>query len=95
MLLLILLLFYLYNIILPLYLYNTFILFVSLYYYYIYPDCYGVFVSIATSINSVGAAVKLAESRGIPLDQLSLEDLQGLHSGFQEDVAAVWSYEHR
>ena len=42
-----------------------------------------------------GAAVKLAEERGVGLDQLTLADLQGLHGSFEEDVALLWSYEHR
>lgn len=42
-----------------------------------------------------GAAVKLAEDRGVPLNALSLTDLQGLHPLFADDVARIWSYEHR
>lgn len=42
-----------------------------------------------------GAAVKLAETKGAPLDQLTLEDLLSLHSSFEADVAALWSYEYR
>eukprot|EP01041_Mallomonas_annulata_P004518 gene4518-8974_t len=41
-----------------------------------------------------GAAVKLAEEKNIPLDQLSLEDLLTLHPLFAEDVKELWSYEH-
>lgn len=41
-----------------------------------------------------GAAVKLAEERGVPLDQLTVTDLQTLHPLFAEDVAMLWSYEH-
>ena len=44
---------------------------------------------------SVGAAVKLAESKGIPLDKLSLEEMQTLHPLFAADVTKLWSYENR
>lgn len=40
-----------------------------------------------------GAAVRLAEQRGVPLSGLTVADLQGLHPAFGEDVAEVWSYE--
>ena len=40
-----------------------------------------------------GAAVKLAEDNNKPLDTLTLEDLKGLHSSFEEDVLKIWSYE--
>lgn len=43
----------------------------------------------------VGAAVKLAESKGVPLDKLSLEEMQTLHPLFAADVSLLWSYEHR
>lgn len=39
-----------------------------------------------------GAAVQLAEQRGVALDQLSVADLQGLHPAFGEDVTAVWDF---
>ncbi len=39
-----------------------------------------------------GAAVQLAEQRGVPLSALTVADLQGLHPAFQEDVALVWDY---
>lgn len=42
-----------------------------------------------------GAAVKLAENKGIPLDQLTLVDLKGLHNKFENDVMQLWSYENR
>ena len=38
--------------------------------------------------------MKLAEERGVPLNQLTLQDLQTLHPLFAEDVGAIWSYEH-
>jgi argininosuccinate lyase len=44
---------------------------------------------------AAGAAVKLAEERGVGLDKLTLTDLQSLHGSFQDDVAQLWSYEHR
>ncbi len=40
-----------------------------------------------------GAAVRLAEERGVPLSSLSLDDLRGLHPAFEEDVAQVWRFE--
>lgn len=40
-----------------------------------------------------GAAVKLAESRGVGIDALSVGDLQGLNERFEEDVLKIWSYE--
>jgi hypothetical protein len=42
-----------------------------------------------------GAAVKMAEERGAPLDTLTVADLQSLHPSFESDVSAVWSYENR
>ena len=41
-----------------------------------------------------GAAVKLAEDKGVPLDALTVADLKSLHAGFDEDVTQLWSYEH-
>mmetsp|Transcript_11455 Transcript_11455/g.11100 ORF Transcript_11455/g.11100 Transcript_11455/m.11100 type:complete len:462 (-) Transcript_11455:270-1655(-) len=41
-----------------------------------------------------GAAVKLAENKGVPLDQLTLVDLKGLHNKFENDVMQLWSYEN-
>ena len=40
-----------------------------------------------------GAAVALAESQGSTLTDLSLAELRSLHPAFEEDVAAIWSYE--
>lgn len=42
-----------------------------------------------------GAAVKLAEAKQLPLNQLTLADLRTLHTHFEEDVEAIWSYEAR
>jgi argininosuccinate lyase len=42
-----------------------------------------------------GAAVKMAETKGIPLDHLSVADLQSLSPLFEADVSAIWSYEAR
>lgn len=42
-----------------------------------------------------GAAVKLAEDRNVPLNTLTIEDLQSLHPLFEADVKELWSYEHR
>ncbi len=41
-----------------------------------------------------GAAVKLAEDRGIQISQLSLNDLRSLHYIFEEDVMQIWNYEN-
>lgn len=41
-----------------------------------------------------GAAVKLAEDKKIPLNTLTLADLQTLHPLFSEDVSKIWSYEN-
>jgi argininosuccinate lyase len=40
-----------------------------------------------------GAAVRMAEVQGIALSELELDDLQKLHTAFEEDVAAVWEFE--
>lgn len=40
-----------------------------------------------------GAAVSMAEVQGIPLSELTLEDLQRLHDAFEEDVVKVWDFE--
>lgn len=40
-----------------------------------------------------GAAVKLAETKGVPLSALTADDLRTLHDKFGDDVAEVWSYE--
>lgn len=40
-----------------------------------------------------GAAVKMAEDRGVPLSSLSPADLRTIHPLFDDDVAAVWDYE--
>ena len=42
-----------------------------------------------------GAAVKLAETKGVPLDRLTVADLQTLHPSFADDVTELWSYESR
>ncbi|CAM9536596.1 unnamed protein product [Chrysoparadoxa australica] len=39
-----------------------------------------------------GAAVKMAEDRGVPLNTLTPADLKTLHASFEDDVAAVWDY---
>ena len=41
-----------------------------------------------------GAAVKLAETKGVPLDKLTVADLKTLHSLFDDDVEKLWSYEN-
>lgn len=40
-----------------------------------------------------GAAVKLAEDRKCNMSDLSVQDLQDLHSAFADDVTNVWNYE--
>eukprot|EP00803_Ostreobium_quekettii_P001276 evm.model.scf_105.1 EVM.evm.TU.scf_105.1 scf_105:41304-46968(-) len=40
-----------------------------------------------------GEAVRLAEDRGIPLNELTADDLRGIHPMFGPDVSGVWSYE--
>ena len=40
-----------------------------------------------------GAAVRLAEQRGVALSVLTADDLRPLHSLFGDDVAKVWSFE--
>jgi len=40
-----------------------------------------------------GQAVQMAEERGCALTDLTLEDLQGMHSLFEADVMSVWDFE--
>ena len=40
-----------------------------------------------------GAAVKMAEDRGVPLSSLSPADLRTIHPLFDDDVASVWDFE--
>ncbi|KAI9007205.1 L-Aspartase-like protein [Gaertneriomyces semiglobifer] len=40
-----------------------------------------------------GYAVKMAEDKGKPLPDLTLQELKSLHSAFEEDVKKVWDYE--
>ncbi|KAJ1893839.1 argininosuccinate lyase [Kickxella alabastrina] len=40
-----------------------------------------------------GAAVKMAEDRGCQISDLSVADLQTLHTSFSNDVLLVWNYE--
>ena len=41
-----------------------------------------------------GAAVRMAELQAIPLSELTVADLQSLHDAFDDDVAALWSFEY-
>ncbi len=41
-----------------------------------------------------GAAVRMAEVQGIPMSELTVEDLQSIHEIFDEDVLAIWDFEH-
>ena len=40
-----------------------------------------------------GAAMQLAEQRGVELPALTLADLRSLHPAFEADVAQVWDFE--
>lgn len=40
-----------------------------------------------------GAAVKMAEDRGVPLSALTPADLRTIHPLFADDVASVWDFE--
>ncbi|GMI31448.1 hypothetical protein TeGR_g13184 [Tetraparma gracilis] len=40
-----------------------------------------------------GAAVRMAEDKGVNIGQLSLAELKSLHASFEEDVMEVWNYE--
>ena len=40
-----------------------------------------------------GAAVRLAEARGVSLDHLGVADLQALHPAFGDDVRTVWDFD--
>lgn len=40
-----------------------------------------------------GAAVKMAEDRGVSLHELKPEDFKSLHASFEDDVSKIWSYE--
>eukprot|EP00981_Chlorochromonas_danica_P009899 scaffold2876_cov186-Ochromonas_danica.AAC.2 len=51
-------------------------------------------VPFRESHHIAGAAVKLSEDRGQPLDTLNLQDLQSLHPAFEADVSSLWSYEN-
>ncbi len=42
-----------------------------------------------------GAAVKMSEDKGVPLDSLTPADLRTLHDAFEDDVQEVWNYETR
>lgn len=41
-----------------------------------------------------GAAVRMAEVQGVPLSELTVEDLQRLHHAFEADVVKLWDFEH-
>ncbi|MBC6955320.1 MAG: argininosuccinate lyase [Anaerolineae bacterium] len=43
--------------------------------------------------HTAGRAVRMARERGVPLDQLSLNDLRGLSGLIADDVAAVFDYD--
>jgi argininosuccinate lyase len=50
-------------------------------------------VPFRTTHHVAGAAVQMAEQRGVPLSSLTPDDLRTLHSAFGDDVAAVWDFE--
>lgn len=50
-------------------------------------------VPFRESHHVAGAAVRMAEVQAVPLAELTLEDLQTLHSAFTADVAEVWNFE--
>lgn len=41
-----------------------------------------------------GAAVRMAEDSGVPLNQLTADQLRSLHPLFEDDVSEVWSYQN-
>eukprot|EP00658_Telonema_sp_P-2_P039603 TRINITY_DN28306_c0_g1_i3.p1 TRINITY_DN28306_c0_g1~~TRINITY_DN28306_c0_g1_i3.p1 ORF type:complete len:339 (-),score=96.30 TRINITY_DN28306_c0_g1_i3:398-1414(-) len=43
--------------------------------------------------HTAGEAVRVSEERGVPLSQLSLDDLKQLNSSFEADVSSVWDFE--
>jgi argininosuccinate lyase len=49
-------------------------------------------VPFRTTHHVAGAAVALAEARGVALSELSVADLQTLHPTFEEDVVRVWDF---
>lgn len=51
-------------------------------------------VPFRESHHVAGAAVRMAELQAIPLSELTVEDLQSLHDTFDDDVAALWSFEY-
>jgi argininosuccinate lyase len=50
-------------------------------------------VPFRESHHVAGAAVQMAELQGIALSHLTIDDLQKLHSAFERDVEAVWSFD--
>ena len=42
-----------------------------------------------------GAAVKLAEDKGVTLFDLTVDDLKAIHPLFEADVTDVWDYNRR
>jgi len=40
----------------------------------------------------IGSLVRLAETKGCGLDALSLGELKGVHSLFEDDVRSTWDY---
>ena len=38
--------------------------------------------------------MKLAETKGVPLDKLTVEDLKTINPAFEADVMQLWSYEN-
>ena len=50
-------------------------------------------VPFRTTHHVAGAAVQLAEQRGVALSSLTLAELRTLHPAFEADVARVWEFE--
>jgi argininosuccinate lyase len=50
-------------------------------------------VPFRTTHHVAGAAVQLAEQRGVALSALTPAELRALHPAFEEDVAQVWDFE--
>lgn len=49
---------------------------------------------LTVSFFGSGACVRLAEEQKISLDQLTLQQLQGIDSRFGDDILNVWNYEN-
>jgi len=50
-------------------------------------------VPFRESHHIAGAAVQMAELQGIPLSELTVEDLQKLHGAFDVDAVTIWNFD--